>query len=50
MEVEYLERIAKNTDHKTSFQIILSSDKSNFNTRFNPKLELDEEKYTRLLL
>ena len=30
MEVELLQRIAKNTDHKTSFQIILSNDKSNF--------------------
>ena len=50
MEVEYLERIAKNTDHKTSFQIILSSDKSNFNTRFNPKLELDEEKVYEIAL
>ena len=50
MEVEYLERIAKNTDHKTSFQIILSNDKSNFNTRFNPKLELDEEKVYEIAL
>ena len=39
--VKLLERIAKNTDHKTSFQIIVSSNKTNFNTRFNPKLELD---------
>ena len=50
MEVEYLERIAKNTDHKTSFQIILSNDKSNFNTRFNPKLELDEKKKYEIAL
>ena len=50
MEVEYLERIAKNTDHKTSFQIILSNDKSNFNTRFNPKLELDKEKVYEIAL
>ena len=44
MEVELLEQIVKNTTHKTSFQIIVSNDKSNFNTRFNPKLELDREK------
>ena len=50
MEVELLERIAKNTDHKTSFQIILSNDKSNFNTRFNPKLELDREKVYEIAL
>ena len=50
MEVELLERIANNTDHKTSFQIILSSDKTNFNTRFNPKLELDEKKKYEIAL
>ena len=50
MEVELLERIAKNTDHKTSFQIILSNDKSNFNTRFNPKLELEKEKVYEIAL
>ena len=50
MEVEYLKQIAKNTDHKTSFQIILSNDKSNFNTRFNPKLELDEKKVYEIAL
>ena len=50
MEVELLERIANNTDHKTSFQIILSNDKTNFNTRFNPKLELDEKKKYEIAL
>ena len=50
MEVELLERIANNTDHKTSFQIILSSNKTNFNTRFNPKLELDEKKKYEIAL
>ena len=51
MEVELLEKIVKNTTHKTSFQIILSSNKTNFNTRFNQKnLSWKEKKYTRLLL
>ena len=50
MEVELLEKIVKNTAHKTSFQIILSNDKSNFNTRFNPKLELDREKVYEIAL
>ena len=50
MEVELLEQIVKNTTHKTSFQIILSNDKSNFNTRFNPKLELDKEKVYEIAL
>ena len=50
MEVELLEQIVKNTTHKTSFQIILSNDKSNFITRFNPKLELDEDKVYEIAL
>ena len=50
MEVELLEQIVKNTTHKTSFQIIISNDKSNFNTRFNPKLELEREKVYEIAL
>ena len=44
MEAELLKQIAKNTEHKTSFQIIVSDNKSSFNTRFNPKHELDRDK------
>ena len=50
MEVELLEQIVKNTTHKTSFQIIASNDKTNFNTRFNPKLELDRDKVYEIAL
>ena len=50
MEVELLEQIVKKTTHKTSFQIIVSNDKSNFNTRFNPKLELDRDKAYEIAL
>ena len=50
MEVELLEQIVKNTTHKISFQIILSNDKSNLNTRFNPKLELDKDKVYEIAL
>ena len=50
MEVELLEQIVKNTTHKTSFQFIVSNDKSNFNTRFNPKLELDRDKVYEIAL
>ena len=50
MEVELLEQIVKNTTHKTSFQIIVSNDKTNFNTRFNPKLELDKDKVYEITL
>ena len=39
-----LERIAKITDHKTSFQVIVSGNQSSFNTLFNPKIELDRNK------
>ena len=50
MEVELLEKIVKNTEHKTSFQIIVSDNKSSFNTRFNPKLELDKDKVYEIAL
>ena len=50
MEVELLKQIVKNTSHKTSFQIIVSNDKTNFNTRFNPKLELDKDKVYEIAL
>ena len=47
---ELLEKIVKNTTHKTSFQIIVSDNKSSFNTRFNPKLELDSDKVYEIAL
>ena len=50
MEAELLKQIAKNTEHKTSFQIIVSDNKSSFNTRFNPKLELDRDKVYEIAL
>ena len=50
MEVELLEKIVKNTTHKTSFQIIVSDNKANFNTRFNPKIELDRDKVYEIAL
>ena len=36
MEADLLKQIVKNTAHKTSFQIIVSDDKSSFNIRLNP--------------
>ena len=44
MEVDLLKQIAKNTEHKTSFQIIVSDNKSSFNTRLNPTLQPDRKK------
>ena len=44
MEVELLKKIVKNTSNKSSMQIIVSSDKSSFDTRFNPAIELDKDK------
>ena len=43
MEVDLLKRIVKNTEHKTSFQIIVSDSESRFKTRFNPTLDRDKE-------
>ena len=45
-----LEQIVKNTEHKTSFQIIVSDNKSSFNTRFNPKLKLDKDRVYEIAL
>ena len=50
MEVELLEKIAKNTEHKTSFQIVVSDNETSFNTRFNPKIELDRDKVYEIAL
>ena len=50
MEVELLEKIAKNTEHKTSFQIIVSDNETSFNTRFKPKIELDRDKVYEIAL
>ena len=44
MEVDLLNEIVKNTEHKTSFQIIVSDNKSKFTTILNPRLELDRDK------
>ena len=50
MEVELLKKIVKNTEHKTSFQIIVSDNESKFTTRFNPTLELDRDKKYEIAL
>ena len=50
MEVELLEKIARNTEHKTLFQIIVSDNKTSFNTRFKPKIELDKYKVYEIAL
>ena len=50
MEAELLKQIAKSTEHKTSFQIIVSDNKSSFNTRLNPKLQLDRVKEYEIAL
>ena len=47
MEADLLKQILKNTEHKTSFQIIVSDNKSSFNTRLNPSLQPDREKRIR---
>ena len=44
---DLLKQIMKNTQHKTSFQIIVSDSESRFKTRFNPTLQLDRDKNTK---
>ena len=41
---DFLKEIVKTTAHKTSFQIIVSGNESQFTTRLNPSLELDRDK------
>ena len=50
MEVDLLRQIAKNTVHKTSYQIIVSDNKSSFKTRLNPTLQLDRDKEYKIAL
>ena len=50
MEVDLLKQIVKNTVHKTSFQIIVSGNESQFTTRLNPALELDRDKEYEIAL
>ena len=50
MEVDLLKQIVKNTAHKTSFQIIVSDNKSSFNITLNPTLQLDRDKEYEIAL
>ena len=47
---DLLKQTVKNTAHKTSFQIIVSDNKSSFNTRLNPALQLDRDKEYEIAL
>ena len=47
MAVDLLEKIIKNTAHKTSFQIIVSGNKSSI---LNPTLQLDRDKEYEIAL
>ena len=47
---DLLKQIVKNTEQKTSFQIIVSDSKSRFKTRFNPTLQLDRDKEYEIAL
>ena len=50
MEVKLLEKIAINTSHKTSFQIVVSGNESNFNTMFSPNIELAKDRVYEIAL
>jgi hypothetical protein len=45
-----LEKIADNTNPKSSFHILLSDNKSDIKTKFNPVLQLDEAKEYEMAL
>ena len=47
---DLLKQIVKNTEHKKSFQIIVSDSKSRFKTRFNSTLQLDRDKEYEIAL
>ena len=47
---DLLQQIVKNTEHKASFQIIVSDSKSRFKTRINPTLQLDRDKEYEIAL
>ena len=47
---DLLKQIVKNTEHKTSFQIIVSHSESRCKTRFNPKLQLNRDKKYEIAL
>ena len=50
MEVKLLEKIAINTSHKTSFQIVVSGNESSFNTMFSPNIELAKDRVYEIAL
>ena len=50
MEVKLLEKIAINTSHKTSFQIVVSGNQSSFNTMFSPNIELAKDRVYEIAL
>ena len=50
MEVDLLKQIVKNTEHKPSFQIIVSHNESKFTARLNPTLQLDRDKEYEIAL
>ena len=50
MEVDLLKQIVKNREHKPSFQITVSDNKTNFNTKLNPVLQLDRDKEYKIAL
>lgn len=47
---ESLERLVQNTGPKGSLQIVVSSDKTRFKTKFNPPIQLDKKKQYEIAL
>ena len=47
---QLLKKIAENTSPKSSFQIVVSDNKTQFKTKFNPPLQLDKKKTYEIAL
>ena len=47
---DLLKQIVINTEHKTSFQIIVSDNKTRFKTKFDPPLQLEKDRKYKIAL
>jgi len=50
MEIELLQKIAHNTEPKESFQIVVTDNKTQFTTRFNPHIQFKKNKSYEMAL
>jgi hypothetical protein len=48
--ISLLEKIARNTEQKTSFYILISDKSTRIKTKFNPLIQLDKTKSSEIAL